>query len=271
MARLQSLTTSEFIQTRRHIRLIATDMDGTLTQAGQLTPGLLQALIELQAAGLAVLIVTGRSVGWVQGLVSYLPVAGAIAENGGLYMAKPDLQLQPLVDLRDITAHRQQLAQLFAQLQGQYPQLRESSDNRFRLSDWTFDVAGLSPDTLTSLQATCAHQGWGFTYSTVQCHLKLPHQDKAPGLQTVLRRYFPDLSPEQVLTVGDSPNDQSLFDTAYFPYSVGVANVAHYCDGRRLAPGGHPMTHLPTYLTTAAEAAGFCELVQQLLAQAHHP
>jgi len=258
MARLQALNTPAFAHTCRHSRLIATDMDGTLTQAGLFRPGLLQALTELQAAGLAVLIVTGRSAGWVQGLVSYLPVAGAIAENGGLYVAKPDLQPQPLVDLRDITAHRQQLAQLFAQLQGQYPQLRESSDNRFRLSDWTFDVADLSPATLTSLQVACEHQGWGFTYSTVQCHLKLPHQDKAPGLQTVLRRYFPELSPEQVLTVGDSPNDQSLFDPAYFPHSVGVANVAHY---------RHRMTHLPTYLTTEAEAAGFCELAQQLLAQ----
>ncbi len=65
--------------------LIATDMDGTLTQRGKFTPALLQALDDLAAIGTKVLIVTGRSAGWVSGLVSYLPVAGAIAENGGLF------------------------------------------------------------------------------------------------------------------------------------------------------------------------------------------
>ncbi len=35
-------------------------------------------------------------------------------------------------------------------------------------------------------------------------------------------------SPEQILTVGDSPNDQTLFDPDRFPLSVGVANMLQY-------------------------------------------
>jgi hydroxymethylpyrimidine pyrophosphatase-like HAD family hydrolase len=69
------------------VALVATDMDGTLTAHGRFTPQLLQALGSLAAANIPVLIVTGRSAGWVQAIAHYLPIAGAIAENGGVYMA----------------------------------------------------------------------------------------------------------------------------------------------------------------------------------------
>jgi predicted HAD superfamily phosphohydrolase YqeG len=46
-----------------NIRLIATDMDGTLTRQGKFTSALLQALENLAAVGIKVVIVTGRSAG----------------------------------------------------------------------------------------------------------------------------------------------------------------------------------------------------------------
>ncbi|CAA9415133.1 Haloacid dehalogenase-like hydrolase [uncultured Leptolyngbya sp.] len=90
----------------------------------------------------------------------------------------------------------------------------------------------------------------------MQCHLKLRSQDKATGLQTVLQKYFPDYIAKNVLTVGDSPNDESLFDASRFPLSVGVANVLDYSDR---------LLHLPAYVTTAAEGDGFLELAHLLL------
>ncbi|MEO0986836.1 MAG: HAD hydrolase family protein, partial [Cyanobacteria bacterium J06639_14] len=81
------------------IRLIATDMDGTLTQQGQFTASLSQALEALAAEGLATIIVTGRSAGWVQGILAYLPIVGAIAENGGIFMPKETLEPVCLVKL----------------------------------------------------------------------------------------------------------------------------------------------------------------------------
>jgi hydroxymethylpyrimidine pyrophosphatase-like HAD family hydrolase len=63
---------------KENIRLIATDMDGTLTQNGKFTPDLLQILTKLQQANMPVLIVTGRSAGWVQAIKNYLPITGAI-------------------------------------------------------------------------------------------------------------------------------------------------------------------------------------------------
>ncbi|WP_218081710.1 HAD family hydrolase [Anthocerotibacter panamensis] len=239
----------------RDIRLVATDMDGTLTEAGRFSPQLLQALIALADMGVPVLIVTGRSAGWVQGLTSYLPVAGALAENGGLgYLwGKHSVEQIPLT--APGKEHRPALAQMFAQLQTEFPDLQESSDNCFRLTDWTFDNPGFSQDRLSALEERCRVGGWSFTYSSVQCHIKPVGQDKATGLLQVLRTYFLHLPPEAVLTVGDSPNDAPLFDPAHFPNSVGVANVAHYAG---------VLPHPPAYITTHSEGQGFCELVDWL-------
>jgi hydroxymethylpyrimidine pyrophosphatase-like HAD family hydrolase len=52
----------------RTVRLIATDIDGTLTTHGKFTPNVLQALTNLAQAGITVVLVTGRSAGWVSGL-----------------------------------------------------------------------------------------------------------------------------------------------------------------------------------------------------------
>jgi hydroxymethylpyrimidine pyrophosphatase-like HAD family hydrolase len=240
----------------RAIALIATDMDGTLTIAEKFTPALLQALEAAQAAGLPVLIVTGRSAGWVSGLCHYLPIVGAIAENGGIFYdaAHPDGDV--LSPIGDRTLHRQALAVQFTALQQQFPHLQASADNAFRITDWTFDVQGLSDAAIATLADHCTAHGWGFTYSTVQCHIKLPQQDKAQGLRTVLARHFPHIDPATLLTVGDSPNDAPLFNPAHFPQSVGVANVRHYCDR---------LPHPPAYLTIHPEGRGFCELLDHLL------
>ncbi|MFM2062398.1 MAG: hypothetical protein RLZZ507_2068 [Cyanobacteriota bacterium] len=240
----------------KNIRLVATDMDGTLTQEGKFTSSLLQALENLAAAGVQVLIVTGRSAGWVSGLSSLMPVAGALAENGGLFYSAHKLESVALTPIPDVAKHRQHLATTFTKLQSQFSQIKESVDNRFRITDWTFDVADLTSDEIQYLSNICQHEGWGFTYSNVQCHIKPQGQDKAMGLLQVLREYFPEYSLNQVVTVGDSPNDESLFDSRYFPISVGVANVMKYAN---------QLQYQPAYVTTAAEGEGFLELSSYIL------
>ena len=238
------------------IRLVATDMDGTLTTKGKFSKTLLQALEDLAAADFKIIIVTGRSAGWVSGLAYYLPVIGAIAENGGLFYPSQSDQAVAITPISDFDKHRRDLAAVFQKLQLDFPQIQESSDNRFRITDWTFDVAGLDSNSLQTLSQQCQDNGWGFTYSNVQCHIKPLGQDKAVGLSQVLRDYFPEYTPDEVVTVGDSPNDESLFDKNYFPISVGVANVLEYVD---------KLEHQPAYITQNREGEGFCELSNYLL------
>lgn len=238
----------------KNLRLIATDMDGTLTCQGKFTANLFQAFEELSAADLSVLIVTGRSAGWVSGLASYLPVVGGIAENGGI-LCVGDHEPVVLSAIANFGEHRQKLAEAYQQLKSEFGQLQESSDNRFRLTDWTFDNHELTVTQLKRLDELCREMGWGFTYSSVQCHIKPIAQDKAAGLIQVLAKYFHDTPTQQVLTVGDSPNDASLFNPERFPLSVGVANVLNYAD---------ELIYQPAYVTAAAEGEGFCELVRFL-------
>ncbi len=238
------------------IRLVATDMDGTLTTKGKFTNRLLQALQNLTEANIKIIIVTGRSAGWVSGLAYYLPVVGAIAENGGLFYPSQSEQGITITSIQDLDKHRKDLAAVFGQIKLNFPQIQESSDNRFRITDWTFDVAGLSHESLKILSHQCQELGWGFTYSNVQCHIKLLGQDKAVGLSQVLQEYFPEYTPDEIVTVGDSPNDESLFDKNYFPNSVGVANVLEYVD---------KLEHKPVYVTQNREGEGFCEFSNYLL------
>ena len=59
---------------------------------------------------------------------------------------------------------------------------------------------------------------------------------------------------QQVIYTGDSPNDGPMF--AYFPNSVGVANVKQF-EGK--------MVHLPAWVTQKEGGYGFAEMVNILL------
>jgi HAD superfamily hydrolase (TIGR01484 family) len=234
------------------IQLVATDIDGTLTSNNKFTPALFNAIESLNTNGIKLLLVTGRSAGWVGAINNYLPIAGAIAENGGVYFNTAG-EYDFITRIESIETHREELANRFWELQEKYPQIEESIDNQFRVTDWTFDVAGLSESELTEIATQCEQWGYSFTYSTVQCHIKPAQQDKATAILWVLKQYFPEIAPTQLVTVGDSPNDASMFDRALFPHSIGVANIQHYTDR---------LVHYPQYLTQLPEVAGFCELVE---------
>ena len=239
----------------RNIKLIATDMDGTLTKAEKFDSKLFETLTKLANAGIDVLITTGRSAGWVQAIATYLPVVGAMAENGGLLYWQDSI-VPNLMSEIDLKKHRQELSRVFELLQSKFPELKESPDNSFRLTDWTFDVEGVNPKELEQIEQICKSEGYGFTYSTIQCHIKLLQQDKAFGLNQVIPQYFPHLNSKQIVTIGDSPNDESMFNQEQFPLSVGVANVVEYSD---------ILKYSPVYITSKHEGEGFDELAKLII------
>jgi HAD superfamily hydrolase (TIGR01484 family) len=255
---LAPLATAELGQ----IKAIAVDIDGTITLDGRFSSQLFTTLERLQTAEIPVLLVTGRSAGWVESLANYLPVTGAIGENGGCYMSR-DVRCQLLGNLKpkEISQHREKLADCFWQLQGSYAQIQESSDNRWRLTDWTFDLDKLSASDLWEINAQCDRWGWSFTYSTIQCHIRLATQNKGTGIRQVVKkhfsRFFSGLKQSQILTIGDSPNDTEMFDPEEFSLSVGVANIREYADR---------LTHQPAYIAENPEVTGFIEIAEALLA-----
>ncbi len=69
---------------RRTIHGVLTDIDDTLTTVGAITADALQALHALRAAGLHVIPVTGRPVGWSVPFAQTWPVDAIVAENGAV-------------------------------------------------------------------------------------------------------------------------------------------------------------------------------------------
>ena len=73
---------------RRNIIGVFTDIDDTLTTHGAITPDALQALARLKSAGLCVIAITGRPVGWCEQIAASLPVDAIVAENGAVALVR---------------------------------------------------------------------------------------------------------------------------------------------------------------------------------------
>lgn len=84
------------------IEVLATDVDGTLTESGKLGAELVAALAGLADHGLAIIPISGRPAGEVLGLCRYLPgVRFGVAENG-LLEIEPDVAPRWLDDEPDL-------------------------------------------------------------------------------------------------------------------------------------------------------------------------
>lgn len=241
----------------RRIRVLATDIDDTITSGGRLPPSTLECLQGLEAAGIVVALVTGRPAGWAQALASYLPaVKVAVAENG-------------LVAF-DANGERTDLGpprspEFFTRLAGNAARLRDAyglsvtPDDAFRLFERTF-VRPRSFDARALLASqSVVDADFEVMASSIHIHVRPSGWGKAEGLLAALQPYAAEAcaSPEDsILFVGDSSNDRSLF--ARLPKtSVGVHNVIRFLDELG--------DDRPAFVTDGEGARGFAELVHLLL------
>ena len=70
---------------RAGIKGVFTDIDDTLTDGGQMEAPVLDALFRLQRAGLLVIPITGRPVGWCDLIARMWPVDAVVGENGAFF------------------------------------------------------------------------------------------------------------------------------------------------------------------------------------------
>ncbi|MCP2935992.1 HAD hydrolase family protein, partial [Salmonella enterica subsp. enterica serovar Typhimurium] len=96
-----------------------TDIDDTLTTEGAITAEALQALADLKAAGLAVLPITGRHIGWCVPLMdgdssAPWPADAMVAENGALALIPKPETASPYSS-HPSSHTRRQLAKLYQQ------------------------------------------------------------------------------------------------------------------------------------------------------------
>ncbi len=136
-----------------------------------------------------------------------------------------------------------------------------ASDQHYRETDLAIDfredVVPLPREQVDRIVALMEASGLTAKVSSIHVNGWFGRYDKLEMTKRFLDEAFGidlDAQKERFVFVGDSPNDAPMF--AYFPLSVGVANVRRFAD--RIAT-------LPAFVTIGEAGAGFVELAERLL------
>lgn len=238
------------------------DVDDTVTRHGKLEAVAFESMWRLRAAGLQLVAVTGRPLGWAEFIARQWPVSLAIGENGAgwVWGTEKTWRRGYYADETARREHGELLATLVREVRSAFPEVALANDQGLRCCDVAFDIGEeheLAADQIQRLAEFIEAKGAKAVVSSVHAHAVFGDWDKAKGCRRALKEVLSvDLEGERNrwLFVGDSGNDAAAF--AYFPLSVGVANVADHMD-RLPVP--------PRYVTDADRGRGFCELADLLL------
>jgi HAD superfamily hydrolase (TIGR01484 family) len=248
---------------RRRIAGVLTDIDDTLTTEGAITPDALQALQALKAAGLAVVAITGRSVGWCEPFAPVWPVDAIVAENGAVaLLAAPagEIEKRYRQDAATRAAHLARMQQALARVEREVPGARRATDSQGRETDIAIDhseFAHLGEAQIAHAVQIMRAEGMNATVSSIHINGWFGDHNKWVGACWIVRELFGrDLGAEldRWVYVGDSTNDVLMFER--FPHSVGVANI------RRFEP---KLTALPRYISVGERGAGFAQVAAAVL------
>lgn len=247
------------VERSRALRGLLFDLDDTFLDAGRLRLGAFAALGAMRDAGLRLVVVTGRPVGWARILARQWPVDGVVSENGAIaaYLADSKLHVVDQLSAEQRSERQTQLDELVHKMRRNFAALRPAEDASLRLSDYTFDIgeyerppANLVANAIDFAQA----QGARTTQSSVHLHVTYDTDDKATGCLRFLKRRFgedPSAALSRYAFIGDSSNDASCFSA--FDVTIGVSNLS----GRFSIP--------PRFSTRAARASGFAEAAGTLI------
>ena len=262
-------------QAREQIIGVFTDIDDTLTTDGAITPDALQALHDLKAAGLHVIAITGRPVGWSEPFAREWPVDAIVAENGSVALfADQNLReigtlCPPLLrrvlskSYQADTATRERnyahLQRVLARIEQEVQGAKRSTDSAGRETDIAIDhseFTHLAPEQITQVVRIMQSEGLQATVSSIHINGWIGAHNKLQGAYWIVRELFDrDLALEmnRWAYVGDSTNDQLMFEA--FDNSIGVANIARFLP---------ELQALPRFLASLNRGAGFAEIAALL-------
>jgi len=254
------------VEARRGIRGVFCDIDETLTTSGRLTADAYAAMESLERAGLQVVPITGRPAGWCDHIARMWPVAAVVGENGAFYFrydrAARMMKRAYADDAATRAANRERLRAIGAEILRAVPGCAVAADQHYRETDLAIDycedVAPLSRAGVDRIVALMEARGLTAKVSSIHVNGWFGAYDKLAAARRLMRAELAtdlDHTRGAYVFVGDSPNDAPLF--AFFPHSIGVANVREFA-GR--------LAHEPRYVTKATAGAGFREVADCLLA-----
>ena len=243
---------------------VLTDIDDTLTTEGAVTPDVLQALDALAQAGLHVIPVTGRPVGWSEPFARVWPVDAIVAENGAVALThrgpRAPLRKLHVQDEAQRAANHARLQQVAQRIVREIPGATISRDSSGRETDIAIDhseFARLSPATIDQVVQLMRAEGMNATVSSIHVNGWYGEHNKLSGARWIVRELLGralDAELDRWVYIGDSTNDVLMFE--HFPHSVGVANIRRFLD---------QLAHRPRYVTQGERGAGFAEVARAIL------
>ncbi len=247
----------------RQVAGVLSDIDDTLTRDGAIEPAALAALHALHAAGLPVIAITGRPMGWSLPFAREWPVAAIVAENGAVAMFREGdaLTTEYVQDAAARTRNAERLRTVAAKLLSEVPGATLATDSPGRVTDIAIDhseFARLDEVQIAQVVAVMQREGMNATVSSIHINGWYGDHTKLSGARWMLRRLFGrelDTEIERWIYVGDSTNDQLMF--GHFPLSVGVANLRDFAE---------QLHTWPAYITDGDRGVGFAEVAIRLLA-----
>lgn len=247
----------------RKIRVVLTDIDGTLTDHGRLPESSYSSMWELSRSGLAIVPVTGRPAGWCEMIARLWPVHGVVGENGAFYFSHTQGKMRRYFarPKDERKKDRLRLKEIRKQVLQEIPGVGIASDQFCRLFDlaidFSEDVPPLSATAIQKIVHVFEEHGAHAKVSNIHVNGWFGDYDKLTTCKKYLEREFEMDSvrmQEECLFVGDSPNDEPMFE--YFKNSFAVANIHSFLS---------QLKHRPAFIAKAEEGAGFCELADRLL------
>ncbi len=255
---------------KKHIAFVLTDIDDTLTFRGRLPSSALVALERLKQKKIRVIPITGRPAGWCDHMARMWPVDGIVGENGAFYFRyDPKTRRMHRRFARSEAergADRSKLKLIEETILREVHGSRVSADQAYRVADLAIDfcedVPRLSDDKIDQIVRIFNTAGARAKISSIHVNGWFGDYDK----RTMTGIFFEEIfhvnlekQKRRVLFSGDSPNDAPLF--AFFPHSVGMANIVHFKD-RLDTP--------PAWITSKEGGHGFAEMVEILLQDPPH-
>jgi HAD superfamily hydrolase (TIGR01484 family) len=249
----------------KDLKYIFTDIDDTITSDGLMPSSTLEELWTLFYAGICVIPVTGRPAGWCDYFARMWPVPGIVGENGAFYFSydreNKKMKRVYLQTEKERQAGRAGLKRIQKRVLEEVPGCAVSSDQTFRIADLAIDfcedVPPLGPESTNKICSIAKEEGAVYKVSSIHVNCWFGNYDKL----TCIDRFLNDFTgnsmkemQEQVLYIGDSPNDEPMFKELKF--TAAVNNINKFLDR---------LEHYPSYKSNSNSGEGFKEIIDTIL------
>lgn len=241
------------------------DIDDTFTLEGKLIPEAFSALWELHKHGLILAPITGRPAGWCDHIARMWPVDGVIGENGAFYYyydrEKRKLRQRYIFTAEEVAGKKKELEAIKEEILKKVPGAGVASDQPFRIFDLAIDfredVNELSDAEIDEICNIFRQHGAEYKVSSIHVNGWFGGYNKLSTTRLFLQERLSiawDEAANTFLFVGDSPNDEPMFEAMNI--TVGVANIKHFSS---------KMKNLPRYVTSKSGGLGFAEMAGKIL------